>query len=208
MINNVIDDFIRIIDSIYGVFLDGCRGFETSLDSFKVAQFNSIEKNKRLSKENEGNRNKVYNLSIEDFDDSCFIYARGKHGEPDYKRVHYRKTQAEFKQRNSPNGHNYKFIGNMTLISIYAYWEHSCRNQIAKHLNVEISDVKSDIFGDLRWIRHSILHHKGIALPEVERCKIFKWFKENDEIFIDGDHIEEIVIAISKAKNNLYKIQA
>lgn len=208
MVERTINQFIDTIDNIYGVFLDGCRGFETSLNIFQKAQQNLIEQNKIAIKQRGNDPKKIYNLNIDDFDKSCFIYSKGVQGEPDYRILHYRKTQAEFKKRNSLNGANYRFIGNMTLITIYAYWEHSCRNIIANHHNVEPKKVASDIFGDLRWIRHSILHHNGIALPDVEKCKIFKWFRKNDEIFINGDHIEEIVVTINKSKKSLYKIIA
>ena len=158
--------------------------------------------------ENKQRHNTIYNLSVEDFDKSCLVYCKGTKGEPDYRRIHYCLTQTEFKQRNSLDGNNYRFIGNMALITIYEYWENSCRNLIAEYLSVKPCQVQSDIFGDLRWLRISILHHKGIALPEVERCKIFKWYKRNDAIFIDGDHMEEIVSSIKKSIHNLYKIKA
>ncbi|MGA1825502.1 MAG: hypothetical protein ACMUIP_12660, partial [bacterium] len=91
--------------------------------------------------------------------------------------MHYSSTQAEYKKRNSPDGINYRFIGNMALISIYEYWENSCRNKLANYHQVDQKKIKSIIFGDLRLLRHSIVHHKGIALPNVEQCKIFNWYK-------------------------------
>ena len=206
-IESTIDNFIEIVDNIYGVFLDGCRGFEKSLDNFEKGQKYLLERNKKAKKQNSDDPNKIYNLSIGDFDKSCFIYRKGTKGQPDYRILHYSKTQAEFKKRNSHNGANYKFIGNMTLITIYAYWEHSCRNIIANYYNVKPKRVESDIFGDLRWIRNSIIHHNGVALPDVEKCKIFKWFRENDEIFIDGGHVEKIVASINKSKKSLYRIK-
>lgn len=208
MIKKIINEFIESVDSVYGVFLDGCRGLESSLDSFEQSVLIQIEQNKKKASENKQESNISYNLSIQDFDSSCLIYSKGTKGQADYRILHYTSTQAEFKQRNSPGGNNYKFIGNMSLISIYAYWEKSCRNLIAAHHRVQPCQVQSEIFGDLRWLRASILHHKGIALPEVERCKIFKWYKRNDAIFIDGNHMEEIVSSIKKSIYNLYKIKA
>jgi|GEM_PF-4481591 len=96
-----------------------------------------IEQNKRKVSENKQRHNTIYNLSVEAFDKSCLVYYKGTKGEPDYRRIHYCPTQAEFKQRNSLYGNNYRFIGNMALIAIYEYWENSCRNLIAEYLSVK-----------------------------------------------------------------------
>ncbi|MDL1969134.1 MAG: hypothetical protein LWW97_11515 [Deltaproteobacteria bacterium] len=95
----------------------------------------------------------------------------------------------------------------MALIAIYEYWESSCRNKLAVYHGVKLKQVKSQIFGDLRFLRHSIVHHGGIALPEVEKCKKFIWYKTGDEIFINGYQMEEIVAAIKKLGISLYFIE-
>ena len=77
----------------------------------------------------------------------------------------------------------------------------------AKLLEKVNSSIKSNIFGDLRYLRNSIIHHRGIALREVEKCKIFSWYKQNDEIFIDGDQMEEIVSTIKESNLDIYSIE-
>ena len=63
----------------------------------------------------------------------------------------------------------------MSLISIYQYWEDYFRSKIANYLYLkDKSDLKSPIMGDVRRLRVSIIHHKGIALKDVERCEILK----------------------------------
>jgi hypothetical protein len=47
MIERAINQFINTIDNIYGVFLDACRGFGASLDTFQIAQQNLIDQNKQ-----------------------------------------------------------------------------------------------------------------------------------------------------------------
>ncbi len=37
---------------------------------------------------------------------------------------------------------------------------------------------------------------KGIALKDVEKCEILKWYREGDEIFNDKDKLEEIVFHV------------
>ncbi len=36
-------------------------------------------------------------------------------------------------------------------------------------------DLKVDIFGDLRYIRQSIIHNQGIAVSDIEKCRLFKF---------------------------------
>ena len=55
--------------------------------------------------------------------------------------------------------------------------------------------------GDLRLIRNSIVHHAGIALKEIEKCELLRWYKKDDEIFIDEDKFKIIVFHIKSLIN-------
>lgn len=206
MPKTIIEEYIEILDAIYGVYLDGIQGFSSAKKLFENAQKGTLARNIELEKNKPNDSSAVYNLSIEEFDNSSFIYTKGTKGKPNYRILHYCSTQAQYKERNSPDGENYRFIGNMALISIYEYWQNSCRNKLAKHHEVNSDKVVSPIFGDLRLLRHSIVHHKGIALSNVERCLIFTWFKADDDIFINDDKMEDIVATIKRSKSNLYTI--
>lgn len=189
MPQKIIREYIKIVDAIYGVYLDGVQGFHSARKTFEDAQTSTLARNKKLESIRPNNSSTKHNLSIEELDSSCLIYSKGTRGEADYRVLHYCPTQAQYKKRNSPDGENYRFIGNMALISIYEYWENSCRNKLANHHKVEQSKIISQIFGDLRLLRNSIVHQKGIASANVERCSIFTWYKADDDIFIDGDKI-------------------
>lgn len=206
MPEKIIEEYIKIVDAIYGVYLDGIQGFYSSKKVFETSQLKTLEKNKELVGMKPADSKTRYNLSISEFDDSCLIYTRGTKGKPDYKVLHYCPTQGQYKKRNSPDGENYRFMGNMTIISFYEYWQSSCRNKLAAYHKVKPNEIKSAIFGDLRLLRNSIVHHKGIALADVEQCSIFTWYKAADDIFIDGDKMEDIVTTIKRSKSDLYEI--
>lgn len=189
---DIIKEFKNTIDAIYEAYLDAVEGFSLVKKQLEKAQVNQIIVNKNLKKSNT-NPNKHFNESIEDFDSASIIYSKGEKVTNDYRILHYCPTQAEYKERNSPSGRNYKFIGNMSLISIYQYWEDHFRSKIANNFRKKKNELQSPIMGDLRLLRHSIIHHNGIALKDIEKCKVLKWYKEGDEIFIDGDKLEEIV---------------
>ena len=134
--------------------------------------------------------------SIQYLDSTLYIFGKGNPNLP--SSIHlYRCTQGEYKERNSEKGVNSLFVGNMCVIAIYQYWEDYFRQKIANFLNrTNKNDLVSDIMGDLKLLRRSIIHHRSIALKEVENCKLLRWFKKGDDIFIDKDMMQYIVFQI------------
>lgn len=169
-------EYSDIVNSIFGTYLDSKLGFDSNKQMIENAQ-------------------SQMNLDITELENNTISYGTGNPEDSNSVEIH-RTTQREYKQRNSKNGNNYKFIGNMCLISIYQYWEDYYRGKIATLKGIAKNDLKSDIMGDLRWLRMSIIHHKGIAMKDVEKCKILKWYKEGDEIFINQENLQEIIMNI------------
>ena len=58
--------------------------------------------------------------------------------------------------------------------------------------------------GDLRLIRHSIIHGKARAKPNIKNCQVLKWFNEGDEIIITQALFQEMIIQIYRAMDQLY----
>jgi hypothetical protein len=200
---DIIQDYKKTIDGIYGAYLDSVEGYSLVKKQIEQAQLNQIEINKELKNRN---LNRHYNLSVEDFDSSCIVYSDGDKDSDNYRILHYCCTQKEYKERNSHSGRNYRFVGNMCLISIFQYWEDYFRSKIAYSLSLkETKDLKSDIMGDVGKIRRSIIHHRGIALPDIEKCKILRWYKRGEEIFIDKEKLETIISEIYLYLNELKK---
>jgi len=190
---NALFEFNKIIDSIYGVYLDSSTGFVHNKAFMERTQRDAIKKN---------------NLTQEYLDNCAWIYGVG---DPN-KQTSYplnKCTQKEFKERNSVGGINSKTLGNLCIVQLYQYWEDYYRSKISKLLFCEKNDLKSDLFNDLKLFRRSIIHHRAIALNEVSKCKKFKWFKEGDEIKFNDKQIEEIIRRIKMeldAYNNLISL--
>lgn len=189
-LKNVIQEFLAVVNSIVGVFFDAKAGF-----NLNVKQITDFEK-KSLKMLNSNEHDQT---TFEDLDSAWIIYGKGDPNINTAQSFHD-TTQREFKIRNSEFGGNSKFVGNMCLIAIYQFWDDKYRNQIAKIFEVKKSQVKSDIFGDLRLIRHSIIHHNGVAKGDVNKCKLLNWFKPNEEILIDQEKLLQIVSHINRLK--------
>jgi len=190
-----IDEFDLVVDAIYGVYLDSTTGFTKLREWIQSQQNNTLQWLKEAHPE----------LATKDYvNGTKFIYGKGDPNNPDSIQLHV-CTQKQYKERNHENGLNFLFIGNMTLVSIYQYWEDYYRNEIAVFLGCENSDLVDPVMGDIRLLRHSIIHHGGIAMKNVEKCEILRWYKEGQEIFIDKHKCQEIIFLIKKMTNRLRK---
>jgi hypothetical protein len=135
-------------------------------------------------------------------------------------RIH-EATQGEVRLRNAPYGSNYTTLGQLCLISFYDFWNDYLRREyvIAKGRldrgEKDASIIKRclkkhashDLWGDLRHLRQSIVHNKGIATSDVERCKLIRWFKPGDLISIAPEHMRAIFLALLTYRNELFKEQ-
>jgi len=60
---------------------------------------------------------------------------------------------------------------NAFIVFVYSLWEHRCRPKIACLFGVENNAVDCVLMGDLRYVRHAILHTDW-TLPEKNRKKL------------------------------------
>lgn len=192
---NSIDDYEKVIDHIYGVYLHSSSGLVQLLKNFTLVQKNMIKSLKRTNP-------KLANLKY--LDSKTITYGKGNPDDPNSVKLH-RCTQGEYKERNSKTGINQKFLANMALVSLFQYWEDFHRENIASDLGMDKNDLKSPIMGDIRLIRISIIHHAGIALKRMEKCEILKWFKEGDDIFINEEMFQDIIKELKNFLNELRK---
>jgi len=142
--------------------------------------------------------------NMEYLDSTHFMYGIGNPNNLGSKVLH-RTTQKIVKRRNSENGMNHILIGNYLLVAIYQYWEDIFRGDIAKMFKIKKNDLSYDIFGDIKSIRRSIIHHNGIALKAVNDNRILTWFKKDDRIYINDKKFQIIISEIQKAINKMKK---
>ncbi len=62
-----------------------------------------------------------------------------------------------------------RFQGNDFVVSVYSIWDELVRPSIAETFDVAVQSVRSNLMGDIRIIRHAIIHKKGRMLPEDVR---------------------------------------
>ena len=133
----------------------------------------------------------------------------------------HRATQGEVRARNTRDGSNFTTLGQLCLVSFYDFWNDYLRREyvIAKgyldpnERNDEVvkqllrEHASHDLWGDLRYLRTSIVHYQGIATPDVAKCKLIKWFKPGDLISITPEHMRAIFLALLTYRNELSREQ-
>ncbi len=185
---SAISEFIDIVDSVYGVYMDAESGF------LKVSK--QVERNLKETKEHiERNKHKIPENVNTDNPEFLFCYSRLEPKQKITAKIHlHQATFEDVIKRNSFNGENFRFIANMVIVSIYQYWEDHYRKNIAKEIGLNSgNDLKAPIFGDLRKIRRSIIHNNGIAIDEIKNMEILDYIKPKEKIYFNKLQIEAIL---------------
>ena len=116
----------------------------------------------------------------------------------------HRVSLGELKKRNDPKGGNCWLLGNTCIVMLYSYWEHYFRTAITEAMGLT-ENLEHPLWGDLRLFRHSILHNKGKALPDIKNAEILCWYQPGDMIFIDQKKFRDIIFRLLCFSNWIHK---
>jgi len=85
-------------------------------------------------------------------------------------------------------------LGQQWAVFVFAEWDHFLRPRLARARGCDNSAVQVTVFGDLRRIRHDIVHNRGTATREYcGRCELLRWFKPGERLVIRAEHIAEFM---------------
>lgn len=177
-----ISQFFEEINEIFGFYYD--IGFANSLAE---TQLNQIQEKYHAA------------------DDSPFMYRSGPPTETpeiEAENANHSTTISRLKERIKKDGFNQQKAAEAALIIIYLVWEEKYRNKLIRTDGTTIFKNNSDIFGDIRHIRNSIIHNKGIANQDMVKCKVFKRFTEGQKIILSNTDIDFIVAEIRRDFTN------
>ena len=131
------------------------------------------------------------------------IYSENWPQDRHFKILH-RSTMGDILRRLNADGDDYRLAANVCIVMIYQWWEDEYRGRIADYLQRPKSDIRCDIMGDLRHFRASIVHKNGVAIDEVNRCKILTWFKPGEIILVTRERFKELIDAIYNGMESFY----
>jgi hypothetical protein len=203
------EEFTRLWKRLQALYLDAVAGF-----AFVRSHVESDQARARSYLEGT-------ELDTEEFQDTRTFTYEQIFSEGFCTSAIHEATQGEVKARNAPGGANFTTLGQLCLVSFYDFWNDYLRREyvIAKgHLDRNERDAKvvearlrehasHDLWGDIRLLRQSIVHNRGVAVADVQRCKLIKWFKPGDPISITPGHMRAIFLALLAYRNDLFKEQ-
>lgn len=101
-----------------------------------------------------------------------------------------------------PGGEYHRWFNRAWIPSFYEDWDGHYKARVAPLLGkAKPADVKIGYFGDLRLLRNDVIHHKGQVIDAVrEKCVVFKWFGDGEEIVLAHTHYAQLFTEFPWAK--------
>ncbi|MEH6638664.1 MAG: hypothetical protein V7717_05280 [Porticoccaceae bacterium] len=182
--DDIVKEFIDFVNLQVGVYMNSLAGFSGAKIQMErqVARILRAQSRKRDARGDQV----VIHQSFED------------PKSPDV--VHSRIVTADnFIEENSPTGINQRQLSYSVIVFIYTYWEADIRPRLAKAAG-EGKNITSDIMGDLRCIRHSILHTKGVFTHKWHKKLVVlkDCFAVDEQIEISYELMHQIFVKIKQ----------
>lgn len=96
------------------------------------------------------------------------------------------------------NGYFSNEIAKAFICIIYSLWDETYRNLIAEDAQVDQKQVSADLMGDLRKIRHCVIHSKSMITKEHEKIKVLTWNLQPGELIITQKMFADLIIHINE----------
>lgn len=182
--DDVVREYIDFVNEQVGTYMDALAGFAGHYTRV-LRQVHRISR--PVGRHHENGEPVVAYASYED------------PSKPDI--IHNRIVRADtYLEANSPGGSNEQRHARAIVIFLFTYWEDEIRPRLATAKSVPANEIKSDIMGDLRILRHAILHAKSSIRPdEHKRLKIVgSMFPPSTPIHISYDDMHQLFVLIKQ----------
>ena len=179
----IIREYIDFVNQQVGVYMDAMSGFAGNHARVERQVCRVIRKSK-----------------LKENDEQPMVWASYEDpSKPDI--IHNRIIRSsEYLSSNSVDGANAQQHSQAILVFLFTYWEDEIRPRLADSMNIAVSEIKSDIMGDLRIIRNVILHSKGIIRHDKHKnLKLLReMFAVDQLVHISYENIHKIFILIKQ----------
>jgi len=93
----------------------------------------------------------------------------------------------------SEDGFVIRQLGQQWAVFVFDEWESWVRPRLAHAHGCKPNDIMVEVFGDLRLIRHDIVHNGGTASAKSSgSCRVLRWFDAGHPIAITGEHVADL----------------
>ena len=183
--DDVIREFIDFVNRQVGVYMDSMAGFA----------------NIKVKIERQVHRvNRPIGRRIDEKGEPVIVWSSYEDpSQPDI--IHSRIIRAdEHIAANSPGGSNEQQQSQAILVFLFTYWEDSIRQRLADARGIDKNEIKSNVMGDLRIVRHAILHAKAkISRKEFGRMtRLTDIFEPETEVNVNYDDMHKIFYMVKQ----------
>lgn len=115
--------------------------------------------------------------------------------------IHNRIVRAQdYLAANRPGGSNEQQHARAVVVFLFTYWEDEIRPRLGKAKGVAPNEISSNIMGDLRIMRHAILHAKAILRAEEHRRLrvVGDMFPQEEEIRLEYEDMHRLFVLIKR----------
>ena len=115
--------------------------------------------------------------------------------------IHNRIVRADdYLAINSRGGSNEQQHARAIIVFLYTAWESDLRPRLAQARGVELNEIRSDIMGDLKQLRHAIIHARGILDADSHRKlkQLTSMFLPDAPVTIAYDDMHTIVVKVKQ----------
>jgi hypothetical protein len=115
--------------------------------------------------------------------------------------IHNRIVRADdYLAINARGGSNEQQHARAIVVFLYTAWESDLRPRLAQASGVELNDIRSDIMGDLKQLRHAIIHARGILKAENHRKlkQLTGMFQPDQPVTIAYDDMHTIFVKVKQ----------
>lgn len=177
--------FIDFVNVQVGAYMDACSGFAKN----KSVVERQVHRDVRLDGTARGAKDppRVMMTAVED------------PKQPDVL-MHRIVLVSEYIAANTVGGSNEQHHARAAITFLYAYWDEEVRPDLASALEVDTKEIVSDIFGDVRLIRHAVLHNKGLLSEAAyQKLKLLaEYFAPNDVVSLPNATMHRIFALIKQ----------
>ncbi|WP_142027407.1 hypothetical protein [Blastococcus colisei] len=108
--------------------------------------------------------------------------------------------RSELETAADPHGPTPVTLAQQWIVSTFHRWDDVHRPHLAGLCGVQLNNVTSDVFGDLRRFRHDIIHHKGVASADWSpKAVVLQWFQVGDVIGCNDGQFAELMTKLKVA---------
>ena len=115
--------------------------------------------------------------------------------------IHNRIIRAdEYLAVNARGGSNEQQHARAILVFLYTAWESDLRPRLAAASGVELGEIRSDIMGDLKQLRHAIIHARSVLKADKHRKlkKLDAMFRPEQPVTVGYDDMHTIFVLVKQ----------